>query len=249
MAKPDDIDTDIALELDGSEITPAKFRQGVNAFVGLLEALTKVVCREAPPVEWRMQVKAGSNLVGASAAEGANPNHVRRILDLFSSGLEQFEIEGEVPPIYPDTAVRHVRNLSGITAKRPDDDTRVGIWVEKQRREITPQISAAARQALRGGFDEQGTVEGQLSVLNERGGVHFVVYERVWDHPVRCEVPEDLVETVMSLWRRRVAVHGVVRYRPDGMPRSVDIEGIEAFPDDDDLPTHEQVRGIFRENA
>ena len=105
MARPEDIDTDLTLELDGSEITPDKFRRAVNAFVGLLEAITKSVCREAPLVEWRMRVKAGSNLVGADAAEGANPNHVRRILALTRQGLEQFEIEGEVPPVYPDDAI------------------------------------------------------------------------------------------------------------------------------------------------
>ena len=60
MASPENIDTDLTLELDGSEITPEKFRKGVNAFIGLLKAITKSVCRDVPPVEWRMQVKAGS---------------------------------------------------------------------------------------------------------------------------------------------------------------------------------------------
>ena len=95
MARPEDIDTDITLELDGSEITPDKFRKSVDAFVGLLEAITKSVCRDAPLVEWRMQVKAGSNLVGACAAEGADPTLVRQILALTAQGLEQFEMKGQ----------------------------------------------------------------------------------------------------------------------------------------------------------
>ena len=143
MARPEDIDTDITLELDGSEITPGKFRKSVNAFVGLLEAITKSICRDAPLVEWRMRVKAGSNLVGADAAEGANPNHVRRILALTGEGLEQFEIEGEVPPVYPDEAIKHIHELSTLTAKSADDDTRVGVWVKRRRREITPAIRPA----------------------------------------------------------------------------------------------------------
>lgn len=249
MARPEDIETDVTLELDGSEITPAKFRRGVIAFVGLLEALTKSVCRDAAPVEWRMQVKGGSNLVGANATDDANPHHVREILQLMANGLEQFDIEGEVPPVYPDPAIKHVRDLSAITAKDPDDDTRVGVWVRKRRTEITPQISTAARKALRSGFDELGTVEGQLSVLSERGGVHFVIYDSVWKRAVNCSVPEALVEELMTLWRRRVAVHGMVRYRADGLPTSVDVDRIEALPSDDELPTHEDVCGILRERA
>ncbi len=249
MARPEDVDTDITLELDGSEITPDKFRKSVNAFVGLLEAITKSVCREAPLVEWRMRVKAGSNLVGADAAEGANPNHVRRILALTRQGLEQLEIEGEVPPVYPDEAIKRIRELSNLAAKSAEDDTRVGIWVKRQRREITPAIRTAARAALRPGFTEYGTVEGQLSVLSDRKGVHFVIYERVWDRPVRCTVPDDFLERMMGFWRKRVAAHGMVHYRPDGLPVSIEAADVEAFPDDTELPSHEEALGALREPA
>ncbi len=249
MARPEDIDTDIKIELDWSEITHEKFRKSVNAFVGLLEALTKSVCRDAPLVEWRMRVKAGSNLVGADAAEGANPNHVRRILALTGQGLEQFEIEGEVPPAYPDDAIKRIRDLSNLTAKKAEDDTRVGVWVKRRRREITPGIYAAARAALRPGFSEYGTIEGQLSVLSDRKGVHFVIYEPVWDRAVRCTVPDALLETMMSLWRKRIAAHGMVHYRADGLPTRIEAEEIEAFPDDNELPSHDDVLGALREQA
>lgn len=246
MAKPKDIDTDITLELDGSQITPDKFRKSINAFVGLLEVITKSVCRDEPIVEWRMQVKAGSNLVGADATEGANPNHVRRILALMAQGLEQFELEGEMPPVYPDEAIKRIRELSNLAAKKVEDDTRIGLWVKKRRQEITPAIYAAARAALRPGFSEYGTVEGQFSVLSDRKGVHFVIYERVWDKPVVCTVPEDLLETTMHLWRKRIAAHGMVHYRPDGLPTRIDAQEIEPFPEDNELPSHEDVLGVLR---
>lgn len=249
MARPEDIDSDITLELDGSQITPDKFRKSVNAFVGFLEVITKSVCRDAPVVEWRIRVKAASNLVGVNPAEGANPNHVRRILALVERGLEQFELEGEVPPFYPDEAIKRIRELSNLTAKKVEDDTRIGLWVKKQRREITPAIYATARAALRPGFSEYGTVEGQLSVLSERKGVHFVIYERVWDKPVICTVPDDLLETMMQFWRKRVAAHGMVHYRPDGLPTRIETQEIELFPDDSELPSHEDVLGVLRQGT
>ena len=205
--------------------------------------------RQAPLVEWRMRVKAGSNLVGADAAEGANPNHVRHILALTAQGLDQIDLEGEVPPIYPDAAIKHIRELSNLTAKKVKDDTRIGIWVKRQRREITPAIYAAARAALRPGFNEYGTVEGQLSVLSDRKVIHFVIYERVWDRPVTCTVPNERIEKMMSFWRKRVAAHGMVHYRPDGLPTRIEAEEIEAFPDDDELPSHDDILGVFRERA
>lgn len=246
MAKAEDIDADLTLELDGSEITPAKFRKGVNAFVGLLESITQAVCKDGPVVEWRMKVKAASNLVGAQAADGANPIHVQKIQSLFATGLAQFEETGEVPPAFSDTAVRHVRDLSAISASRADDDTRVGIWVRQQRREITPRINATAKASLQTGFDEFGTVEGQLSVVSERGAPHFVIYEPIWDKPVKCLVPDALIAKAMDLWRRRVAAHGLVYYRPDGIPTRIEADEIEVFPSDDDLPSLDDVEGILR---
>ena len=246
MAKPDDIETDLTLELDGSEITPAKFRKGVNAFVGLLEALTQAVCKEEATVSWRMQVKAGSNLVGADAIEGANPAHVEKIQALFAEGFALFENSGSVPPIYSDTAVRHVRDLSQITAVRPDDDTRVGVWVKRQRTEITPQINAAAKLNLSTGFDEAGSIEGRLSVISERGDPHFVIYEPVWDKPVKCLIPEELISDAMDLWRKRVAAHGMVHYRPDGIPMKIEADEIEVFRDDSELPMLDDIEGILR---
>ena len=102
---------------------------------------------------------------------------------------------------------------------------------------------------MRPGFSEYGTVEGNLSVLTERGGVHFVIYERVWDHGVKCTVPENLVESMMEMWRKRVAAHGMVHYRPDGLPTRIEADEIEAFPDDSELPSHESVLGILQDHA
>ena len=246
MASPENIDTDLTLELDGSEITLEKFRKGVNAFIGLLKAITKSVCRDVPPVEWRMQVKAGSLLVGTNAAADANPNHVRRILELMDQGLNQFGEAGVVSPVYPKAAIKHIRKLSSLTATKADDDTRVSLWVKRQRREITPITYSSAREALGTGFNENGTVEGQLSVLSERKSVHYVIYERVWDRPVTCTVPDNLLEVMMDLWRGRVAAHGMVHYSPDGVPTRIEADEIERFPDDDELPSHENVLGVLR---
>lgn len=246
MVKPEEIDTDLTFEIDGSEITPAKFRRGVNAFVGLLEALTHAVCKDDPQVEWRMKVKAGSNLVGAVAAAGANQLHVEKIQALFAKGLETFETRGQVPPIFTDTAVRHVRDLAALPATRPDDDTRVGLWVQRRRQEITPQIRETAKTSLDAGFDEVGTIEGRLSVVSERSEPHFVIYEPVWDKPVKCTVPESLLDQALELWRHRVAAHGLVHFRPDGVPTRIVADEIEVFPGDDDLPSLDQVEGILR---
>ena len=98
-------------------------------------------------------------------------------------------------------------------------------------------------------LDDPGSVDRELSVLSARKGVHFVIYEPVWDRPVRCTVPDALLETMMSLWRKRIAAHGMVHYRPDGLPARIEAEEIEPFLDDNELPSHDDVLGALRNRA
>jgi hypothetical protein len=64
MATPDDIDTDLTLEIDGRNVPPGKFLRGVRAFFGVLDEVTNAVCGDSALPEWAVQVKSGSNLVG-----------------------------------------------------------------------------------------------------------------------------------------------------------------------------------------
>ena len=65
-----DTDTDLTLEIRGKRVTPEKFLRGVRAFFGVVRGVTNEVCADRPKVEWLVQVKAGSNLVGVRAAPG-----------------------------------------------------------------------------------------------------------------------------------------------------------------------------------
>jgi hypothetical protein len=63
---------------------------------------------------------------------------------------------------------------------------------------------------------------------------------------VRCYFPEELLPSVFDTFRKRVEVSGVIHYRKNGTPVSIDAEQIIALPDDGELPTAEDVRGILR---
>lgn len=88
MAASTDIDADLTLELNGEGITPSIFKESVNAFVGLLQELTSSVCGKSPPVRWQMQVRAGGNLIGASALRGSDQSQVPAIRELAARCLQ-----------------------------------------------------------------------------------------------------------------------------------------------------------------
>ena len=54
-----------------------------------------------------------------------------------------------------------------------------------------------------------------------------------------------MIETVFASFRKRVEITGKIHYRRDGGAISIEATDIEILPEDDDLPTASEVRGIF----
>jgi len=46
-------------------------------------------------------------------------------------------------------------------------------------------------------------------------------------------------------FRKRVEISGLVHYRSNGTPISIAVERLEPLPDDDELPSYSDVRGIL----
>jgi hypothetical protein len=55
-----------------------------------------------------------------------------------------------------------------------------------------------------------------------------------------------MLPELFTKFRRRVEVSGLIHYRRNGVPISIDVESIEILPDDSDLPSLDDVRGILR---
>ena len=71
MADRGDIETDLTLEVSGHNVTPEKFLRSVRSFFAILNEVTKTVSDQR--IQWTVQVKKGSNLVGVSPIPGFDP--------------------------------------------------------------------------------------------------------------------------------------------------------------------------------
>ncbi len=229
MADPKDIDSQLTLELNADSFTSDEFRKSVDAFDGLLKAMTKAVCHDDSSVEWRVRVKPGSVLICADAT--ADQHTIDRIKVAANRSLA-----GHPPSIHSDEVVKHIQVLSSVK--------KACVWIGKDGHEITHDVYQTVKAALRPAYKVQGSVEGRLSTLSEHSGL--AIYEPVWNKRIECMVPDELLDGMRHLWRKRVTAHGVVHYRADGFPARIDAETVEPFPDDGDLPSHMDVLGILR---
>lgn len=243
MAAQTNIGSDLTLELNGEGITPSVFKDGVNAFVGLLQELTRSVCGELPPVEWRIQVRAGSSLINAAASRGSDQSQVPAIRELAVRCLQpriKQDTAGDLECL--DAARKYVRQLARL---RAEPETRVRLWVGSRPHEIDLSLVKSLQAAPRKRVGLPGTVEGHLSALHDGEHPYIEVREYIRNRPIKCFIKGDLVDKCKNLWRRRVTVRGIVHYDSKGMPTKVDVSDVEPLHRGDELPSHMDVLGVL----
>lgn len=244
MATKGDIQSDLTLEIDGSDVTPEKFLRGVRSFFAILTEVTTQVGGKRTAVQWTVQVREGSNLIGISPRAGFDPAVVARITDAVSGGISQLETLAAEPPYFTERAMKSLSELARVT----DTDNRVRVWVRREPISVTAHSAANVGTILESEHEDYGSIEGRLRTITDRGGVQFVVYEPLWDRPVRCYIPEDLVNQAMEAWRDRVEVYGVIKYRKDGNPISINVDDLVPMIGSAVVPNFRDVHGILRED-
>ncbi|MCL5736953.1 MAG: hypothetical protein M1274_15515 [Actinobacteria bacterium] len=244
MARTDQIISDLVLDIQGSDLTPEKFLTGVTAFFGLVRSVNQVTT-VGQLVRWTVEVREGSTLVALKPQPGYAAADVEAISRTVAAGVETLETGQPIPENFPEPAVRHLRKLGGIVGRTTKDDTRVRVWIKHEPRPVSLKTVAHAADILGMHYEDYGSVEGKLQALSERGGLRFVVYEPLWDKAVYCRIGPELLQRALGAFGRRVEVYGVVQYRKDGLPVSVQVEELVEFPPEDQLPDHQSLRGIL----
>lgn len=246
MATAADINADLTLEIDGPNIGLPEFAKGVRAFFAVLDSICAEVAGGKTAITWRVQVKEGSNLIGVLPAPGTNPAVVAAIATRTQSAMAALEADGDLSRIGEKT-IKGLRELATLTGTKPEKEARIRVWVRRQPVELTQKTVAVAAAALKTSYRDYGSVEGRLQMASERGTFHVVVYEPVWDTAIRCNVPDEQSDLALTLFGKRVEVYGLINYRRDGTPTSVDVDEIVPFPPPEDIPSYRDVRGILRQ--
>lgn len=247
MAVKRDINADLTLEIDGTFVTPEKFLRSVRSFFSIVGEVTAQVAGKKDAVQWRVLVKEGSNLVGVDAEPGFDPSIVEKIVSVVSKGVAALERNPVYPDFFSERAVRSMGELADLVGTTEYDDMTIRVWAKTEPIAVTHRSVVHVSELFSSEHEDHGSIEGRLRTITEQGGLQFVVYEPLWDQPVRCRIPEGLIDLAMDCFRKRVEVYGLIKYRKDGKPISIQVDDIVAFPSDDQIPSFREVHGILRE--
>lgn len=239
MADKADIEQPLTLELAGDIVSPADFERLVKAFFDAVEGL------QVPGQDcaWSVEVKQGSQIIGLRPV-GSGPISVTVFAQHMQNGILALERGAErAPEYFTERALKGMRAI----AKYAGSDIRPRLWTDFKPIELTPRTVATVNELIEGNVFEEGTsVEGRLQTVSERDGFRFVLYDSLWDYPIRCNIKVEDRDRVMKAFGKRVEVYGTVRYRKDGRPTAITADDFIVFPEPNDLPKARDVEGILR---
>lgn len=235
--------TSLTLYIAGDRITADRFMRAVESFFGLINEVSQTMTGAPKNIEWIVSVKGGSIELGA-VGEARKPSiSVEAVVNSTYSGLKQLQGSSKRPAHFSENALQDARDLARLV-----DGKAVKVLQVRRRRERFKMKEEAVHNIdniLGGTLIEIGVIEGRLQMISSRGTLHLGVWDALGDRLVRCFLPAGMIDEAKAALDKRVAINGAIRYRPNGEPVSIEVESMEIFPAESDLPTADEIYGIL----
>jgi hypothetical protein len=241
--------SDITLKIEGKKITAEKFKKAIDAFFDLITTVGRNVTQEDDSLTWVISVEPGSAIIHARPeSKSGRPYFESRSVSAIVNGIRSLEAGTDrFPPDFTDKAVAAVRELAAVRDPQGDLVSEITVCSNGASTSVTNHAAATIHDLIGVEREEIGSIDGQLLSITDRGGFYFAIWDALTDERVRCDVTEEMLDTVMKAFRRRVAVYGKIRYDRKERPKRIAVEEIHIFKPEDELPSVDAVVGLFCE--
>lgn len=166
----------------------------------------------------------------------------RQLESLYINGLASLDASPVIPSGFTTKAVEAALRLGSILF---DGIVRIQTAAgDSNKLNVTERLVANAKELLRRGFTDLGSIEGRLETISLAGRPTFNVRDESTGHPVVCSLSLERLEEVKAALGRRILVSGEVTYARRGEPSEVSPVETILLLDDAPVPTVEEIRGL-----
>lgn len=231
----------IYLEPEGHYVSLETFAAAVQDLKQLVRGLKPPVVDPEKPVKWLVtHLEIGSAMVAAEPI--ADQEAARMLVDLAMDGIHAMENEQSPPAYFGREAIAAVKSLVETTTR---DKTKLHVLHGNQQITVTERTASTAKKILDViVWEDYGSVEGALEVVNLHGGYQCNVYDTLTNRKIQCSFRREDLDKVREALGRRVLVIGLVRYNRHGDILAIKAEDITILPQATDLPTVDEILGI-----
>jgi len=230
----------IKMKLAIDKIPSHEFIQSVRDFFEMLEDVANSLYGTRKAIPWSVKIEPGSNVLVAIAGQPIRPEIEPKVVSTaLRKGLRVIK-GGARPDNFSSRTLERIQSLADLS-----DCHGLNISINKQQ--ISSAIRVNIQEILKYVYSEVGTIEGQLRILARRKQLEVEVRDEISGHLVHCIITPNQLEDAKDAFDRRVSISGLIHYRADGTPISIEVKNIFRFPFPRELPSHNEIRGLFRE--
>ena len=242
----------ISLTIEG--VDPPHKRVRVNDF---LRELQQLLC-SLREVEEHIRPRAGGALYyqivelnyGSPATIGIEPIPVNPAVDIRSEVISTFASfadcinRGQSLPEKVSPSL--LASLGGMAAPVGKTLSRVILATPTNEISLTKNFRINTEQMLQPEETFPGFMRGMLEAINVHKGANlFRIYPDVGALTITCHFPADLQLDAIKAVGHFVEVHGIIKYKQSAkFPHEIQVTRLQAFPDEDELPTLRDLKGI-----
>lgn len=230
------MDTTLKVCLSGrsDQISPATMAAAFSAFATLLDAPNN-------DIHWQMtQVSIGSLTLAASPCGQTRDEELEGFTELVSD-LKLHAMTGKVPDSWSDKGREALKNLGDLTTEPGVESITATAGNQTIAFNASPKDTPKIQVKT-----SIGSVTGKIDRINTRGGCEFGLIDETEKHPVRVIFQISQLEEIKQLVGKRVRVRGELTRNQQGRKESLQMLRIEEIADHADLPTFDDLVGIWQ---
>lgn len=202
----------------GADVSMGDFARAVQHFDRLLTALSRAQTGSGTTaIEWQLERLATGSAILTAAAD--HPK-AQAVTDAYSEVGRALRTDEPFP--YGKRVESPARDLLAMLGHGVSE-----IRFETSRDETVLQSTPHEEPVAVPLAISLGEVEGVVEVLSSRRGLHFNLYDSLFDRPVSCYVREGHADQMRDIWGKRVVVEGRISRDPAG--RAVAVRDISAI--------------------
>lgn len=197
---------------------------------------------ESRPADWFV---VGANVLPAGAiAFDLVPDAARAstIANRFRIGLGRLAAGKEAPSEFGAEVLRHTYKALEYL---DDGVASFNVTTPKGTTQASPALKSRVSRLVLPAYQEWTTIDGELKRIEwEDTRPRFVIVHALSGRRIRCEFAIEDLEKAKAAFPHRVEVRGMLRYNAMRQPVSIDIEEFTQIPDEHDLPSLDDLRGL-----
>ena len=242
------IKDNIQLNIDAEKIPAKLFKKKVNAFLDLLEEITKLHSKNKKALRWDISVESGSQILNAYPMPLIKENVANRVFNTMDRGISTISAGKAGIDIFPEKVLEDIMELSKPYKNNGASIKGAYININGKIQKLDEKMFNNIEGIIGTTNKAYGSIEGSLEVISKLHGLlSFGVVDVLSNRVIKCLFKDtNLLNKVISSFDKRVSVYGLIYYNRKGEITSIIVESFKVFLENKDLPNSYDMLGIFK---